>query len=55
MSTPSLLERAADIQERHTALKSPYRALQRFDADWTTYGIAAKDAIKIAEDGLRNA
>ena len=51
----TLLDRAAEVRERNAALKRTCQELRQIDAEWTTYAIAAEEAMRIADDGLRNA
>ena len=51
----TLLDRAAEVRERSAALKRTCQDLRGIDAEWTTYAIAAEEAMRIADDGLRNA
>ena len=55
MMEMTLLDRAAEVRERNAALKRTCQELRQIDAEWTTYAIAAEEAMRIADDGLRNA
>lgn len=51
----SILEQAVEVREKRVALERSCAELRLSKAEWTTYAIAAGEAMKIAEDGLRNA
>lgn len=51
----TLLERAAEVRGRRAALERTCRELRQLKGDWTAHAIAADEAMKIADDGLRNA
>ena len=51
----TLLERAAEVRERHAALDRTCQEIRQLKGEWTTHSIAADEAMKIADDGLRNA
>ena len=51
----TLLERAAEVRERRAALERACQEIRQLKGEWTTHSIAADEAMKIADDGLRNA
>lgn len=51
----TLLEQAAEVRERRATLERTCQELRQLKGDWTAHAIAADEAMKIAEDGLRNA
>jgi hypothetical protein len=51
----TLLERAAEVRERRAALERTCQELRQLKGDWTAHAIAADEAMKIADDGMRNA
>lgn len=55
MSELTLLEHAAEVRERRAALERTCQELKQLKGDWTPFALAATDAMKIADDGLRNA
>lgn len=55
MSEQTLLEHAAEVRERRAALDRTVQELKQLRGDWTPFALAAGDAMKIADDGLRNA
>lgn len=55
MSEQTLLEQAAEVRERRAALGRTVQELKQLKGDWTQFELAASDAMRIADDGLRNA
>lgn len=55
MSELTLLEMAANVRQRRMELDAICAELKSAGIEWTKISIAASDAMKIAEDGLRNA
>ena len=51
----TLLERAAEVRERRAAIERTCQELRQLKGNWTAHAIAADEAMKIADDGLRNA
>jgi hypothetical protein len=49
-----ILEAAANVRQAMLELEAICAQLRDAGADWTMYAIAAEDAMKIADDGLRN-
>jgi len=55
VSEQTLLEQAAEVRERRAALGRTVQELKQLKGDWTQFELAASDAMRIADDGLRNA
>lgn len=51
----SILEQAVDVREKRAALERSCKELRDLKGAWTGHAIAASNAMKIADDGLRNA
>ena len=51
----TLLERAAEVRERRAAIERTCQELRQLKGNWTAHATAADEAMKIADDGLRNA
>lgn len=54
MAQKSILEMAADVRDMYKHSREVCEKLKSAKADWTKYGIALDEALKISEDGLRN-
>lgn len=54
MNERTLLEQAAEVREQRAALTRLVQDLKQHNGDWAPFALAAEDAMRIAEDGLRN-
>lgn len=52
--TYSILEHAAIVRQRKQEIDVLCTEMRREGVEWTSCAMAAEDAMKIAEDGLRN-
>lgn len=50
----TILERAADVRQMKAQLEAECAELRHVGGQWTDHALAAEDAMKIADDGLRN-
>ncbi len=50
----TILEMAANVRQKKADMDAVCQELRRVGGEWTDHSIAAEDAMKIAEDGLRN-
>lgn len=50
----TLLEMAANVRQKKTELDATCAEMRHANGDWAGHAIAAEDAMKIADDGLRN-
>lgn len=49
-----ILEAAANVRQAQSELSEICKQLRQADKEWIGVNIAAEDAMKIADDGLRN-
>lgn len=52
--TITILELAANIRQKKSELETTCVNLRGANGDWISYSLAAEDAMRIADDGLRN-
>lgn len=50
----TLLEMAANVRQKKAEIDATCTEMRRVGGDWTSHAIASEDAMKIADDGLRN-
>jgi len=50
----SLLELAANVRQKKSELDSLCDDMRHHQKEWVAYSMGGEDAMKIAEDGLRN-
>ena len=49
-----LLDRAADVRQKHANLKAMLDDMRSAGMEWVGYSIGAEEAMRIADDGLRS-
>lgn len=54
MNERTLLEHAAEVREQRAALARLVQDLKQRNGDWAPFALAAEDAMRISDDGLRN-
>lgn len=50
----TILEMAANVREKSQELDTACGELRRVGAEWSGFSVAREDALRIADDGLRN-
>jgi hypothetical protein len=50
----TLLEMAANVRQKKAEIDATCADMRHIGGDWTSHAIASEDAMKIADDGLRN-
>jgi hypothetical protein len=50
----NILEQAVEVREKKEELERSCKRLRDLKGDWTCHAIAASNAMKIADDGLKN-
>lgn len=52
--SPTILELAANVRQQKAELDALCKELRAAGGEWTTHALASDEAMKIADDGLRN-
>ena len=50
----TILELAANVRQRKVEVDAVCEQMRHTGGEWTSHSIAAEDAMRIADDGLRN-
>jgi hypothetical protein len=54
MMSQTMLEMAANVRQKKAELDAVCAQLRTLNGDWTEHSLAAEEAMKIADDGMRN-